>query len=89
MLMDAGMDTGPVLAQARQPIRPTTRRCRCRPGWPNRAHTRPQTLPKWLAGELAPVAQDELPGDVSICRLIRKEDGRIDWRLLGWSASSA
>jgi len=82
MLMDAGMDTGPVLAQARQPIRPddTTVSLSARLAEQG-AHTLLQTLPKWLAGELAPVAQDELPGDVSICRLIGKEDGRIDWRL--------
>lgn len=82
MLMDAGMDTGPVLAQASQPILPrdTTATLATR-----LAHQGGEllvdTLPRWLAGNLAPIDQAELPGAVSICRLIKKEDGRIDWSL--------
>ena len=38
-----------------------------------------ETLPAWLAGKIARYPQDDLPGEVSMCRLIKKEDGRIDW----------
>ncbi|MCB0071264.1 MAG: methionyl-tRNA formyltransferase, partial [Caldilineaceae bacterium] len=80
MLMDAGMDTGPMLAQARQAIAPDDTAA----GLSTRlaaqgADLLVATLPQWLAGEIAPVDQAELPGEVSTCRLIKKEDGRIDW----------
>lgn len=81
MLMDAGMDTGPALAQAREPIAPddTTATLSARLSREG-AELLAAILPRWLAGEAAPVDQAELPGTVSMCRLIKKEDGRIDWR---------
>lgn len=81
MLMDAGMDTGPALAQAHEPIAPddTTATLSARLSQAG-ADLLVATLPRWLAGETAPVDQAELPGTVSMCRLIKKEDGRIDWR---------
>jgi methionyl-tRNA formyltransferase len=80
MLMDEGMDTGPVLAQARQPIRgdDTTATLAAQLAEQGAALL-VETLPRWLAGAVAPVAQSELPGEPSLCRLIRKEDGEIDW----------
>ena len=80
MLMDEGMDTGPVLAQAHVPIYPddTTLTLGKRLAGQGAALLR-ATLPGWLAGDVAPVAQDELPGEPSICRLIAKEAGEIDW----------
>lgn len=82
MLMDAGMDTGPVLAQARQPIHPddTTPRLSERLATQG-AELLVATLPRWLAGEIAPKPQSSLPGVPSTCKLIRKEDGVIDWHL--------
>ena len=82
MLMDEGMDTGPVLAQARQPIAAddTTATLAARLAAQGAALLA-ATLPGWVAGTVAPVAQDELPGEPSVCRLIRKEDGVIDWTL--------
>ncbi len=82
MLMDVGMDTGPVLAQARTPISPadTTESLGSRLA-DQGAALLVEALPRWLAGELAPVPQDSLPGAASLCRMIRKEDGRIDWTL--------
>ena len=38
-----------------------------------------ETLPKWLAGELKPQAQDESQATCS--RKINKNDGEIDWHL--------
>lgn len=80
MLLDEGMDTGPVLAQAEQMIRKgdTTASLSERLSSQG-AKLLVETLPRWLAGEIAPIAQDQLPGEVSLCRLIKKEDGQIDW----------
>lgn len=81
MLMDEGMDTGPVLAQATQPIHPddTTATLSDRLAQQG-ADLLVETLPPWLAGEITPTDQADLPGEPSICRLIRKEAGRIDWQ---------
>ncbi len=82
MLMDEGMDTGPVLAQARLPIRASdtadalSQRLAARG-----ADLLTETIPRWLAGDIAPVAQSELTGEPSVCRLVKKQDGLIDWTL--------
>ena len=82
MLMDQGMDTGPVLAQARLPIRASdtadalSQRLAARG-----ADLLIETIPRWLAGDIAPVAQSELTGEPSVCRLVKKQDGLIDWTL--------
>ncbi len=80
MLMDEGMDTGPVLAQAMQSIRTgeTTASLSERLATQGAALLL-DTLPRWLAGEIAPIPQAQLPGEPSICRLIKKEQGAIDW----------
>jgi len=36
-----------------------------------------ETLPKWLAGEIKPIPQDE--SKATYCKILKKEDGRIDW----------
>lgn len=81
MLMDEGMDTGPVLHQVRVPITSddTTLSLSARLAALG-AQTLVEVLPAWLRGEVAPVGQDELPGTPSLCRLIRKEEGVIDWQ---------
>ena len=80
MLMDEGMDTGPVLHQAAEPIRAddTTATLSARLAEQGAAAL-VETLPRWLRGEIAPMDQEELPGEPSICRLIKKQDGLIDW----------
>jgi len=82
MLMDAGMDTGPVLAQATTPIRPddTTATLSARLADEGAALLL-QTLPLWLAGTIQPIPQERLPGEVSLCRMIKKDAGAIDWQL--------
>ena len=79
MLMDEGMDTGPVLAQTSQPIRAddTTESLSVRLAEQG-AILLLATLPAWLQGDVAPIPQEELPGRASICRLIKKEQGQID-----------
>ena len=78
MLMDPGLDTGPVLTQVPEPIRPddttgtlTARLARLG------ADLLVDTLPRWLRGEVTPQPQDE--AHVTYAPRIAKEDGLIDW----------
>jgi methionyl-tRNA formyltransferase len=80
MLMDEGMDTGPLLAQARMTIQPqdTTQSLGeklARLG----ADLLMETLPRWLRGEIEPQPQGE--DQATYSRLIRKEDGLVNWSL--------
>ncbi|MDI7277883.1 MAG: methionyl-tRNA formyltransferase [Anaerolineae bacterium] len=78
MLMDEGMDTGPLLAQAREPMRSgdTTATLTARLADLG-AQLLVETLPRWLSGELVPQPQD---GSLATyAPRIRKEDGLIDW----------
>jgi len=81
MLMDRGLDTGPVLAQSTYPITPedTTEQLSAALAQQG-ASLLLEILPSWLAGEIAPIVQDELPGEPSYCTIIKKEEGRIDWQ---------
>jgi methionyl-tRNA formyltransferase len=81
MLMDEGLDTGPVLAQARQPIvfKETTASLTERLAAQG-AELLLATLARWLSKEISPTAQSELPGEVSLCGQLAKEAGRIDWQ---------
>ena len=79
MLMDEGMDTGPIVAQASCSITPddtaaTLREKLCRLG----ADLLIETLPPWLAGEISPQPQDD--SQAIYCRTIVKSDGRLDWK---------
>jgi methionyl-tRNA formyltransferase len=78
MRMDAGVDTGPLLAQAREPIRPddTTATLGARLAEIG-ARLMVETLPKYLRGEIEPVAQDH--ASASLSPKIEKGNGRIDW----------
>jgi methionyl-tRNA formyltransferase len=80
MLMDEGMDTGPSLRQVKQSILPndTTYTLAHRLAEQG-AHALVEFLPDWLAGNVAPIDQAELPGELSVCHMIKKEDGHIDW----------
>ena len=80
MRMDAGMDTGPVLTQARLTIAPTDTTLTLSERLAEQgAAVLVETLPRWLAGAISPTPQDALPGAVSLCRMIKKEAGLIDW----------
>jgi methionyl-tRNA formyltransferase len=82
MLMDEGMDTGPALRQVKESILPhdTTYTLSHRLAEQG-AQALVALLPDWLAGNVAPIDQAELAGEPSVCHMIRKEDGRIDWTL--------
>ncbi|MCR4405610.1 MAG: methionyl-tRNA formyltransferase [Anaerolineae bacterium] len=78
MLLDEGMDTGPILAQTPLSIDPAdtagslTERLAVLG-----ADLLIQTLPRWLAGEIQPRPQDH--SQATMCRPLRKEEGWLDW----------
>ena len=80
MLMDSGMDSGPVLTQEKTGIAPadTTGSLSSKLAELG-AKLLLQTLPVWIKGEIEPQAQDEAQATYS--KLITGEDGEIDWRL--------
>ena len=78
MLMEAGLDTGPILAQRAIPIEAadntgTLEAKLSRMG----AELLAETLPRWLEGAIIPQPQDD--GLATITRLIQKADGKIEW----------
>ena len=78
MKMDAGLDTGDIIAQRRIPIHPeddsvTLHDRLARLG----AELLTRTIPDYVAGKIQPVPQSA--EGVSHAPKIKKEDGRIDW----------
>ena len=80
MLMDAGLDTGPILGQKKVGISfmDTSGSISSRLADVG-AELLLETLPKWLGGELRPQAQDGLQATYS--KLITSKDAEIDWHL--------
>jgi methionyl-tRNA formyltransferase len=79
MLMEKGLDTGPVLSQVVTPIEPAETQATllaklARDG----AELLVQTLPRWAAGEITPQPQDA--SQASHTGIIQKEAGRINWQ---------
>lgn len=79
MLMDAGVDTGPVLRSAAIPIAAddTTGALTEKLAHLG-ANLLLATLPAWLTGEIVP--QPQPAEGATFCPRIEKEQGRIDWR---------
>ncbi len=79
MQMDAGLDTGPILTQRSEAICPddTAGALGARLAELGAALLI-ETLPGYLAGLIQPQPQDETRA--TKCGLLKKEDGRIDWR---------
>jgi methionyl-tRNA formyltransferase len=78
MLMDEGLDTGPILAQRATPIGPEEAAGELSDTLAQLgAELLAETIPRWLVGEIAPQPQDET--QATLTRLLRKEDGRLDW----------
>lgn len=79
MLMDEGVDTGAILAQRAVRIAPTdtTGTLTARLAVMGRDLLL-ETLPRWLAGEIAPQPQDE--ARATYAPPLAREDGCIDWR---------
>jgi len=78
MLIDAGVDTGPVLLKRTLSIAAdeTTGSLTTKLATLG-AQTLLEALPPWIAGDLTPEPQDELKA--SHTRMLRKEDGEIRW----------
>jgi len=78
MLLDQGMDTGPILAQRPCPIAPQdTAESLTYRLFQLGAELLKETLPGWLKGEVQPVPQDH--SQATYTRRIEKEDGQADW----------
>jgi methionyl-tRNA formyltransferase len=78
MLMDEGMDTGPILAQARQPIAPEDNQGSLTEKLAYLgADLLLETLPLWLKGEITAHPQEEDKATYS--KMLKKGDGLIDW----------
>ncbi len=78
MKMDAGLDTGPILAQKSLKIAPEdtfTTLSQKLAKIANSALT--EAIPKYISGELIPTPQDS--SKVTFCKELTREDGRIDW----------
>ena len=80
MKMDEGLDTGPILAKRATPIgaHETAGDLSERLAIIG-ADLLIEALPLWLARGIAPQPQDE--SRATLTRLLRKEDGRLDWAL--------
>ena len=78
MLIDAGIDTGPMLLQRAIPIADddTTGSLTAKLATLG-ANALLEALPLWIAGQLQPQPQDEQ--EASYTHMLRKEDGEIDW----------
>lgn len=79
MLMDEGVDTGPILARREEPIRPddTTLSLSERLAVLG-ADLLIETLPRWVNREIRPQPQDD--AQATYAPMLRKEDGYADWR---------
>jgi methionyl-tRNA formyltransferase len=78
MRIDAGMDTGPILAQRQEPVLPDDSRVTLEKRLAQLgADLLVETLPAYLAGDLRPQPQPE--NGVTFAGQLRKEDGLIDW----------
>jgi methionyl-tRNA formyltransferase len=80
MLLDAGMDSGPILEQTEAVIEDTdtTGSLTARLAETG-AQLLSEALPRWLSGEIAPKPQDN--DSATITRIFTKLDGEIDWSL--------
>ena len=80
MRIDPGLDTGPILLQREEPIRPddTTLTLAARLAELG-AELMAETLKQLAAGSLTPRPQDN--AQASKAPLLKKEDGRVDWSL--------
>lgn len=78
MLMDEGLDTGPIIAQRAIPIRPDhTGGALTAELAELGAKLLVETLPAWLLGQLEPQPQND--EQATKTRLLKKQDGLIDW----------
>lgn len=83
MLMDAGVDTGPVLSTAALPVAPDDTTGTLTPKLAALgADLLTATLPRWLRGEITP--QPQPTEGATLAPRLAKEAGAIDWREPVW-----
>ncbi len=80
MIMDAGMDTGPILSQIKQPVsdEDTTGSLESKLAVLG-AKLLVETIPQWIERRIKPQPQDD--SQATYTRIIKKEEGEIDWQL--------
>lgn len=80
MIMEAGLDSGPILSQRSESIRhdDTTGALTSRLAQVG-ATLLVETLPQWIAHQITPRKQDE--GHVTLAPRLKKDAGRIDWSM--------
>lgn len=79
MLMDAGVDTGDILNQKKIPINESEKLPELSEKLARlSAKLLLETIPSWIAGKINPQKQNN--DKATSCRLIKKEDGQINWR---------
>jgi methionyl-tRNA formyltransferase len=80
MLLDEGMDTGPILSQAEVPIHDADTAATLGEKLAVAgAQLLADTLPQWFAGIIKPQPQDD--SRATVTKQAAKDDGRIDWSL--------
>ena len=80
ILLDEGMDSGPILAQRETPIGATeTAGALTARLFAMGATLLTETLPAWRARRISPTPQDE--SRATTTRLLSREDGAIDWQM--------
>ncbi|MSQ05669.1 MAG: methionyl-tRNA formyltransferase [Dehalococcoidia bacterium] len=80
MLLDAGMDTGPIIAQQVRPIAPAdTAGSLTDALFRQGAELLLETLPEWVAGRITPRAQEEALATVT--HKVGRTDGQARWEL--------
>lgn len=78
MLIDAGVDTGPMLLKHVLTLAEDETTASLTPRLADLgASTLLEVLPRWVQGQIVPQPQD--PAQSSHTRMLKKEDGRIDW----------
>ena len=80
MLLDAGMDTGPIIAQRERKIGPKTNAADLTEGlFADGAALLAETLPKWMSGAASAVDQDSKLATYT--SKVERADGLADWDL--------
>ncbi|MGD2176880.1 MAG: methionyl-tRNA formyltransferase, partial [Anaerolineae bacterium] len=83
MKLDAGLDTGPILAHREEPILPDDTRATLLERLSHvGAELLVETLPAYLAGELEP--QPQVEEEATFADQLRKKQGQLDWSRTAW-----
>jgi methionyl-tRNA formyltransferase len=79
MLLDEGLDSGPVLARVQVPIADDDDAATLMPGLADTgAQLLVETLPRWASGEIQPEPQNH--DEATYSKLLTRADGALDWR---------